>query len=283
MSRRRKITLIIAISFVSLLIILTLISIGSQSSIALWLILAIGLALIGARIYSALPITARNIVKTKLPVILAIAAVIIALCFLIPWLKNKINERLAKEPARHRSPINYPYDYTVGEPFQRVAGKIEKVNDWESEVTMNGSESEVDTGLTLEPGDKFAIEQIMFDDPKKNRLSYNRKGDAAPIWGGNDLSGPWPVKYKMGHTGNGVLAIVRTGDQDEKVFWFKPGRTHLEGCNPFARRARVILYYNCIIEFREADGHLVDGRSQNGWDGSTVTVHVWIVNDDGGC
>lgn len=281
MSKRTKVTLAIAVTITILIAVITIISVKNQSSWLLWTLSAIGLMLVSARIYRQISPTRRIVLKPILVKVLLATVIIAALIPIGFWLKNAIANRLAQDPPEKKGvyPYNqYEYDYT-SPPFQRIPGQVKKISNFESIVMMNGSEKEVDTKLTLAPGEEFQIEQIWFDEIKKNRITYNKKGDAAPIWGGNDFTGPWPVKYRVGRSGNGILAIVRNTENDqEKIFCFRSGQSGLKEYNLFKQPAKLILYYNTIIEFRDFDGRLVDTRSQCGWDGSTITLHIWLLN-----
>lgn len=167
-------------------------------------------------------------------------------------------------------------------PCRRIETKVTKINDIESTIRMNGGEKKgVDIKLTLRSGEKFRLEQFFFSErgysELNHHISFTKWGDYCPIWGGNDFSAGWPVKYKIGRTGNGVVAVVKeNATGKEKIFSFAEGETTLTGRNPFPTNAKIILYYNCILSWEE-NGQSYDGHSRCGWDGSTATLKVTVI------
>lgn len=207
---------------------------------------------------------------------LIIGLIIVGLIWLTIGIKNNW-------PAQTNtpSPTNTPslcQSARIQLPFARVPDSINVINENEPLVTINGSEEEgTDTGLILQAGQSFTVEQIAICcNPKNNRITYNFYGDAAPIWGGNDYSNGWPVKYYVPNAGNSVLVILRTEDGQEKVFNFKIGRTSMANKNNFTVPAKLFLYYNCVLEFQDAKGNICRGHTECGWDGSTATFKIKI-------
>lgn len=164
-------------------------------------------------------------------------------------------------------------------PYARVKGSVTKLNNATTSVVMNGSEENgIDTGVNLIPGQEFSVEHIEFiEDYKKNRIVYNKKGAANPIWGGGNIFSDDPkAKYKVPGTGNGILVFLKPEDgKKNAIFYFKTGRTKIRGINPFEVNAKIILYYNCkIYQINKNTGQEYNGHSQCGWDGSTATLII---------
>ena len=152
-------------------------------------------------------------------------------------------------------------------PFQREEGSV-KVDGNRSLIVLNGSEAKpVNAGLTLKPGQAFSVRQTTFADPKKNRVTYNNVGEAAPIWGHESKNSL--VFVYDDQPPNSVLVILDANQT--KTFAFRSGETSLEGTNDFTSNSKIYVHYNSVAKWNGKPG-----RYQCGWDGSTVTLEVTI-------
>lgn len=245
------------------------------STILSLLFLTIGLLLIIAWGWKQLPLSVKKFLKDIwaqpfLRRLLKWLVLIIAILAVINWLSNR------PKTSSTIKTTNLCSAQGTSLPFNRVNGSVKKINDCEAVVTMNGSECSIDTSLVVKPGESFEVHQILFDNPKQNRITYNFYGDATPIWGGNNYNNGWPVKYYVPGAGNGVLIIVRPMCHacGEEVFNFTIGKTELVGKNPFNAPAKIFLYYNSVLKFWDKNGNLCDGHAECGWDGSTATFRI---------